>query len=202
MRFLVKLPLLLGTTLALSAVHAMPAMAQSKGHLTGPVHPGQAIGPVKLGEKRTAVLRTLGKPDQHYTLPNGVSGDKFANGATRIYYRQNKVVQISVQNPTGPLPGGVTLQSSPDEVDSAYPGLKRHPYRAVGGRTMVYMDSTVHGLAFEFARPKQPNAGDTGGPTLYAVIVHLGGPNVIPDAGEATAKAAAAGDGGDAGGKG
>ena len=145
---------------------------------------GQGVGVNRLGQSRAVTLHDMGKPEEHYTLPGGVTADRW--GSTRMFYRRNILIQISVQSLVDPLPGNITMGSTVAQLQARHPGLKRHEYtvHGSGGGAVDYYDDRTHGIAFEFTQAMAPGPGDPAHPKLYAVIIHKRGTGVIPDSGE------------------
>jgi hypothetical protein len=147
---------------------------------------GRGVGVDRINQRRAAMLRDIGKPTQHYSLPGGVSADSWGDGETRTFYRRDVVIQINVQSLADPLPGNITMESSVAQVLARHPGLRRHDYavHGSGGGLVDYYDDRSRGIAFEFTRPMNPMPGESGKPKMYAVIVHRTGAEEIPDFGE------------------
>ena len=171
------------TALFAAIAGATPAKAQDSDQT---VLAGQRVGQNKIGETRASQLRGMGKPDDHYTLPGGVTVDSWGGGSSRTFYRQGITVQISTRALVAPLPGDITMASTLPQVLAKHAGLVKHEYtaRGSGGGVIDYYDDQAQGIAFEFAHGMSPAPGDDGKAKLYAVIVHKPGMAVIPDVGE------------------
>ncbi len=149
--------------------------------------PGLGIGPVKLGMNRIQITETMGKRDGKYSLPSGIKveyaewKDPSKTSTIRVFFnRAGKAVQFAFEADKPRTADGITTNSSLEEVTTKYPEVKRAKYRAKASY-IDYYDDIKKGIAFEFA------GADIGGECkkhLYAILVHLPGKRVIPEADE------------------
>lgn len=145
------------------------------------IQPGKSIGKIEVGTERNNVATLLGKPAGSYPLEGGLVAEYWSSGVStntvRIFYKSDKVVQISVTSSKFKLPSGLTTDNDPSVVRKAFPKGKSANYSGSHGSSVSYYDLIDQGLAFEFTL-------EEGRPRTYAIIVHGVGSPVIPDADE------------------
>ncbi len=149
------------------------------------IEPGRRIGKVQIGADRQAVHSLLRQPQGTYAVRKGLKGDYWSSGKDdlRIFYENDKVVQISVTSSRFSTPEGLSTGNSLAEVQRKDEGLRKYHYFAhgSGGVLIDYYDDVGRGVAFEFTanasaekRKYEP----------YAILVHRPGHPVIADADE------------------
>lgn len=154
--------------------------------------PGVVGEGVSLGEERSAVLQREGKPD-FASRRRGLQRDMWVKSRRVVWYRNGRVVQVSVTQARLKTPEGLSTASSFQEVVTVHTPLARQVYTArgySGGGALCYYDDRKRGIAFEFAQNLDPDTALVVPFRLFAIHVHEPGKDVLPDFDEVPAYAA------------
>src|SRR5262249_1200356 len=103
--------------------------------------------------------------------------DKISSTIRVFYDKNTRLIQINSEAPLPATADGISLKSTLPEIKSKYKNLTLVKYATRKGLEDYY-DDVQKGIAFEFTG--LPDAGKK----LYAIIVHLPGNKVLPDADE------------------
>lgn len=151
-----------------SALHAQPEpspQSESAHYLVTLIDPGQAIGPLKLGDSRDRALELFPKKseDQEWTDDCGSTIDWVDTdnpmGRGDVFIRINKkgkIFQIESATTRFHTAEDITTFSNPEKIRSAYRDMRAFvlltpPSPALGDRPLVFWIDKRKGIAFALA---------------------------------------------------
>lgn len=168
------------------------ALAPLPVHASGKIiQPGRSIGAVILGESRSAVQKSLGKPNKTSSRKGGIvearwnSHFKTPAGLRNyisVMFKRGKVAQIKVTSPAFTTPQGYSTATALSVWKQTY-GRMRNVWYSYDGPPVsyraTYYDSIREGIAFV----QNSNSDWEDSEPADAIIVHWPSQNVIPEAG-------------------
>ncbi|MEW6733726.1 MAG: hypothetical protein AB1489_20530 [Acidobacteriota bacterium] len=151
------------------------------------IEPGKRIGKISLSDTRTRVIKVLGRPKKQVLLGDKIRNDYWesvSRDTVDIYYRDDKVIQISISSPAYKINNTIGTNTSFLDIKEAFNKLERYRYfidlseergnsNAQGQLFYTYYDDVERGLAFVFIYERDGKVPDEGVPSN--IIIHLPG---------------------------
>jgi len=150
--------------------------------------PGQSIGTVKIGARRTTVLKQKGKPDStvwvrkhwrqdSWTHRGMINGGDEMTLFTRVLYHYRRVVQIETNEPKFATKENIStdIGNGPATQRETYKELRWSVYRSKRrGTDIYYHEGVKRGLSFLYVQ-KGLKGGTLVSGVEHALVVHRKG---------------------------